>query len=495
MRQLRIAMLGAALLSLLASGSLAAAEPVSARVRAPAYAPTVSGPTTWHVLVGGQSRDPAIQAEGYYPHVITVDAGDTVVWTLNTQEIHSVTFAGTCEAQSCIPPCFSPDTIDIIPCGTPTYDGVSLVESSGRMVSPGYNWDNATPHGGTTYAVTFTTSGVNVYFDLSVSGMRGVVIVNPAGTPYPFTQAQYARQALHELRSDLAAGTRARARWQPLPPSARPDGTRVHYVALGTSPPETARADVDPAGGSSVQGRAVLEGSGIGSAPTPDIAVQIALSGLTPGSVHAVQILPGTCGAPAPTTGLLLNAIFNPVTFTLTSITAGADGRAAATTLLTQPPNVNGPGQLRIPSAGWFINVAAGPTADNGATSVACGNVVFHNAAVLQDLPQSLRVAVGDTVEWTNDTINEIGGVTFLAGQALPQLPEWYETGPSGNPTGYDGSAFLNSGPLYAADAGRTHTFAVTFTRPGSYPYVDVGHAPLGVQGSVVVIPQDGRDH
>jgi len=33
------------------------------------------GPRTWHVLVGGHSEDQAIQAEGHYPHVITIDAG------------------------------------------------------------------------------------------------------------------------------------------------------------------------------------------------------------------------------------------------------------------------------------------------------------------------------------------------------------------------------------------------------------------------------------
>ena len=38
-----------------------------------------SGPRTWHVLVGGQSDNAAIQAEKYYPHVITIDVGDTVV--------------------------------------------------------------------------------------------------------------------------------------------------------------------------------------------------------------------------------------------------------------------------------------------------------------------------------------------------------------------------------------------------------------------------------
>src|SRR5947209_19092551 len=54
-----------------------------------------SQPRTWPVLVGGHSHDQAIQAEGYYPKVITIDAGDTVVWTLNTEEIHSVTFMGS----------------------------------------------------------------------------------------------------------------------------------------------------------------------------------------------------------------------------------------------------------------------------------------------------------------------------------------------------------------------------------------------------------------
>ena len=50
-------------------------------------------------------------------------------------------------------------------------------------------------------------------------------------------------------------------------------------------------------------------------------------------------------------------------------------------TVLTIPPNFSGPGQLVIPSSGWFINVAASPAADNGKTSAACGNVVYHSAA------------------------------------------------------------------------------------------------------------------
>lgn len=95
MRKLGIAKrVGAVLLGLLAVG-LIAVGPASAAGISSVYAQsTSSAPRTWHVLIGGQSQDQAIQAEGYYPRVITIDAGDTVVWTLNTGEIHSVTFMG-----------------------------------------------------------------------------------------------------------------------------------------------------------------------------------------------------------------------------------------------------------------------------------------------------------------------------------------------------------------------------------------------------------------
>jgi len=43
------------------------------------------------VLIGGQSDNMAVQAEGYYPRVITIDVGDTAVWTLNAAELDSVT--------------------------------------------------------------------------------------------------------------------------------------------------------------------------------------------------------------------------------------------------------------------------------------------------------------------------------------------------------------------------------------------------------------------
>ena len=319
--------------------------------------------------------------------------------------------------------------------------------------------------------------------------MRGVVIVHPAGTPYPFTQAQYSAQAQQQLQADLAAGAQARGDAQQVTASAGPGGTRTYHVALGASPPETARLELGPAAGSAARGRALLDGSGIGTSPDPSIAVTVKLSGLAPGSVHAVQILLGVCGAPAPTTGIELSREFVSPTFTLNNVTAGPDGTATSTTVITQPPVLGGPGQLAIPSSGWFINVAAGLTADDGATSAACGNVVFHSAAVMRYLPQSLHIHVGDTVVWTNDTSNEPHAVTFLAGQPLPQLPDWYFSSPTGNGISYDGSSYFNSGLLYRADTGLPHSLTLTFTRPGTFPYVDVGDFFMEMQGSLIVTP------
>jgi plastocyanin len=476
----------ASLVALVALLCALALVPVAA-----ASAGTPGGPRTWHVLVGGQSGDQAVQGEGYYPHVITIDAGDTVVWTLNSPELHGVVFNGTCDSFSCVSPdCFPPTVLDFSPCGPSSFDGVTAIAQSGRMVSPVYtNWDNSVPHGTTTYSLTFTQPGASVYYDPSVSGMRGVVIVHPAGTPYPFTQAQYSQQAQQQLHADLAAGAQARGEAQQVTVSAGPGGTRTYHVALGASPPETARLDLSPAADSAARGSALLEGEGIGTSLTPSIAVTVSVSGLVPGSVHAVQLLLGVCGAPAPATGIQLNRVFPFTTLTLNNLNAGPDGTATSTTVITQPPVGGGPGQLAIPSSGWFINVAKGPTADNGATSAACGNVVYHSAAVMRYLPQNLHVHVGDTVVWTNDTSNEGHAVTFLAGQPLPQIPEWYSSPPTGNGISYDGSSYFNSGLLYRPDTGLPDSLTLTFTKTGTFPYVDVGDFFMQMQGSVIVTP------
>jgi hypothetical protein len=64
----------------------------------------------------------------------------------------------------------------------------------------------------------------------------------------------------------------------------------------------------------------------------------------------------------------------------------------------------------------------------------------------------------------------------------LPPIPGWYNSNPTGNGVPYDGASFFNSGPLYAADAGRTHSLTLTFTKKGTFPYLDVGDVVLGMR-------------
>ena len=74
-------------------------------------------------------------------------------------------------------------------------------------------------------------------------------------------------------------------------------------------------------------------------------------------------------------------------------------------------------------------------------------------------------------------------------GQPLPQVPDWILSSPTGNGISYDGSSYFNSGPLYRADAGRPHSLTLTFTKTGTFPYVDVPAFFVGMQGSVIVTP------
>ena len=435
-------------------------------------------PRTWNVLVGGQSDGRAVQADAYYPHVITIDVGDKVVWTLNADEPHSVTFFGTCQDfttlscfQPSLIPCLTSGALDYVPCSLSSYDGIGLA-SSGRMIPPGYNWDNSVAHGNATYSLIFTNPGADIYFDVSALGMRGIVIVNPAGTAYPFNQEQYSQQAKQELKSDLMAGAQTLELFQSPASTMGPGNTQILHITAGLSAPQIAKAILKSSADSRIRGTASLSGTVQG--PAENITVKVNLSGLVPGSVHSVRILLGVCGAEAPSATLLALP-----TFVLNDLTARLDGRGSSTTVISSPPSANGPAVLRIPSAGWFISVGTGSGLDT--SLAACGNVVFHNASVMRFLPGKLRVNVGDTIVWT-DGPNGVHSVTFLAGHSLPLIPDYVFTSPTGNATSYDGSSFFDSGTMRPGDS-----FVLTLTKPGVYSYVDVFLSFLGMQGSIIV--------
>ena len=109
--------------------------------------------------------------------------------------------------------------------------------------------------------------------------------------------------------------------------------------------------------------------------------------------------------------------------------------------------------------------------------------------------PPRVTIHAGDSLTWINRSFAP-HTVTFLAGQTPPPVivPQPQASGPprllgnpdaflpAGNPTGYDGSGFLNSG---FKEPGPDGTFTVTFTQPGTYPYLCLLHD--GMAGTVVV--------
>ncbi|HVT21909.1 MAG TPA: hypothetical protein VHE57_11030 [Mycobacteriales bacterium] len=194
-----------------------------------ASADTPPAAQNWHVLVGAQTVHGSIQTMGFYPGQITVDQGDSVTWTANSAEPHTVTFLSTADPCPDTALCALPQTgfdlgspVQSSPQGGTSYDGTSYF-NSGVMTSsppgPTLPFPPTVPlvH---TYTLTFPDTlapGTYTYYCL-VHGqaMVGTVVVQPKGTAYPATQAQIDAANATQIRADLDSGValRAQARQQ-----------------------------------------------------------------------------------------------------------------------------------------------------------------------------------------------------------------------------------------------------------------------------------------
>jgi plastocyanin len=197
---------------------------------APSAANAETASRDWTVLVGNESNDMAIQGMRFLPGEIWVDAGDTVTWQANSAEIHTVTFFPGGEAQDSLPP-FNPfDPNQILPVGGSDYDPAAYLNSGIMSTS-----DDVGPFPQVpifrSYSLTFHDAGDFTYYCL-VHGvmMVGTVHVRDAGTAYPYTQAQYDRQATLQGNQLVADGMRLRA-------STLQDADR-HRVMMGADDDE-----------------------------------------------------------------------------------------------------------------------------------------------------------------------------------------------------------------------------------------------------------------
>lgn len=104
---------------------------------------------------------------------------------------------------------------------------------------------------------------------------------------------------------------------------------------------------------------------------------------------------------------------------------------------------------------------------------------------LLQYLPPSLDIGVGDTVEWSTDDVHT---VTFTGGADPTTLDPF--TTPITTEASYGGSGMRNSG-LTNIGPGSPSTYSLTFTEAGTFPYLCLLHWPLGQAGTINVSAAD----
>jgi plastocyanin len=156
------------------------------------------GGMTWKVAIGGEAPDHGIQANLFAPKSITINAGDTVTWTMGAVYDHTVTFLSGAKPPDPFVPeqggkklRFNP--LVAFPQGGSTYAGKGMA-SSGFLHLKG------------NYSLTFTKPGRYEYLCLLHPGMTAAVVVQPAGKKLPATQADYDTVAAQQVGAALRQG-------------------------------------------------------------------------------------------------------------------------------------------------------------------------------------------------------------------------------------------------------------------------------------------------
>src|SRR5258707_10544361 len=162
---------------------------------------------TWQAAVGVQSVDKSKQVLAFLPNEIWIHAGDTVNWTVEADEIHTITFLTVGEVRlpffvGC--PGFS--------FGAASFDGSTCV-STPPMVS------------GQTFSVMFPSPGNFKLVCLVHPDMTGVVHVLETATRLPHEQSFYDKQAADQAHDLLAELNQGQAHHHMVSPNAIVVGT------------------------------------------------------------------------------------------------------------------------------------------------------------------------------------------------------------------------------------------------------------------------------
>lgn len=187
--------------------------------------PRASAAKTWIVRAGAAATNQADQALLFLPKEITVDEGDSVQWTLAASE-HTIFFPAGGKAPDLIIPGKSKGQVlwnPVVFFASPKkpYDGAGTI-SGGALLTD--------PQAPKSYTASFTKAGTYKYFCMFHPGMEGTVTVQPAGSPYPMTQAQYDQMATAQAQAALTKAAALRAAMKPT--VAMTGGKRTYTMSL-----------------------------------------------------------------------------------------------------------------------------------------------------------------------------------------------------------------------------------------------------------------------
>ena len=152
----------------------------------------VTAQQTWRALIGAASKDQGKQAMAFLPNELWIYVNDSITWTSNTDENHTVTFLRTDPPPAQNRPAFTSGCPGGLPPfgSTPnnsSFNGTACVNSP-LLAKPG------------TYTVKFPNAGNFKLVCLIHADMTGVVHVLPLSANLPHNQAFY-----DELASDQAS--------------------------------------------------------------------------------------------------------------------------------------------------------------------------------------------------------------------------------------------------------------------------------------------------
>jgi plastocyanin len=149
-------------------------------------APAVNAQQNWQAKVGAETPDMARQALAFLPNELWIHAGDSVTWTFNSDEIHTVSFLVVGQP---FPP---------FPVGCPGFSfGFASFDGSTCVTTP------PTVKGQPSFTVSFPAAGNYKVQCLVHNTMNGVVHVLDASVPLPHNQAFYDAEGVREARNLL----------------------------------------------------------------------------------------------------------------------------------------------------------------------------------------------------------------------------------------------------------------------------------------------------